>query len=62
MAENTPDVSIESVLRQLTEQARVRWGAEYVEKNQDSLQQAAEQLTKVSNNLPDTETEPGFYQ
>ena len=62
MADTTPDISLESILRQLTAQAEARWGADYVDRNRALLELAAEYATLVSNNLPDTETEPGFYQ
>lgn len=57
-----PEVSRETVLRQLTEQAKVLWGADYAAQNPALLAQAAAYVAQIAHNLPDTETEPGFYQ
>ena len=62
MSEQTPDISVETLLRQLTEQATARFGADYAQNNQALLRQAAEYAANVANNLPDAETEPGFHQ
>ena len=62
MAETTPDVSIEDVLQLLTAQAQARWGAEFTERRQEMLEQAAQSVAEISNNLPNTETEPRIHQ
>ncbi len=62
MADTAPEISAEAALRQLSEQARAVWGAGYVEQNRALLEQAAQYMAEIANNLPDKETEPGFYQ
>ena len=62
MADPAPEVSREAALRQLTEQAKVLWGVDYAAQNLALLEQAAAYVTQIAHNLPDTETEPGFYQ
>ena len=62
MADTTPEVSREAALRQLTEQAKALWGADYAARNTALLEQAAAYVAQIANSLPDTETEPGFYQ
>ena len=54
----TPD----DILRKLLEQAKANWGADRAEEIQATLENASTQLAEVTNNLPDKETEPGFYQ
>lgn len=62
MGDATPDIAVETALRQLTAQAQGLWGADYAAQNPALLEQAAAYVTQIANNLPDTETEPGFYQ
>ncbi len=62
MVETTPDVSIEDVLQLLTAQAQARWGAESTERKREMLEQAAQSVAELSNNLPNTETEPRLHQ
>ena len=62
MVETTPDVSIEDVLQLLTAQAQARWGAESTERKREMLEQAAQYVAELSNNLPNTETEPRIHQ
>ena len=62
MAETTPNVSIEEVLQLLTAQAQARWGAEFTERRREMLEQAAQAVSELSNNLPNTETEPRIHQ
>ena len=62
MVEITPDVSIEDVLQLLTAQARARWGADSTERKREMLEQAAQYVAELSNNLPNTETEPRIHQ
>ena len=62
MDNTASEVSRETALRQLTEQAKILWGADYAAQNQALLEQAAAYVTQIARNLPDTETEPGFYQ
>ena len=62
MAETTPDVSIEDVLQLLTAQAQARWGADSTERRREMLEQAAQSIAELSNNLPNTETEPRIHQ
>ena len=61
MTQETPQVSTETVLTALTGQAKARWGADYAEQNRELLQQAASYVVNIANNLPDAETEPGFF-
>jgi len=62
MVDATPDIAGDTALRQLTAQAQVLWGADYATQNPALLEQAAAYVAQIANNLPDTETEPGFYQ
>ena len=62
MTDNTPDISLEDATELVNGEAETRWGQGYVERNQDTLMQAAAYIVNIGNNLPDTETEPGFYQ
>ena len=54
--------SPEDIFRKLLEQAKANWGADRAQEIQVTLENASRQLSEVSNNLPDKETEPGFYQ
>lgn len=62
MADTTPDISLDTALRQLTEQAQVRWGADYAAEHTALLEQAAGYIAHIGRNLPEPEREPGFYQ
>ena len=62
MTDRTPDISFEETLASLTRQAEARWGEGYAAEHQDLLEQAAQYIVNVANSLPETETEPGFYQ
>ena len=66
MANELPDsitLSMAQVaLQLLNEQAMIRWGESYVSNNQELMELAARYMTAVAENLPETETEPGFYQ
>lgn len=62
MVDATPEVARETALQQLTKQAEVLWGADYAAQNPALLAQAAAYVAQIAANLPDTETEPGFYQ
>ena len=52
----------EDILRQLLEQAEANWGEDRAREIRATLEEASRQLSEVLNNLPDQETEPGFYQ
>ena len=62
MTNQTPDLSFEETLESLARQAEARWGEGYVAEHRDLLEQAAHHIVNVGNGLPETETEPGFYQ
>lgn len=62
MANDTPELSIDDVRKQLELQAEARWGPQYVEEHGDQLELAASYIVNIGNSLPATETEPGFYQ
>ena len=62
MPENTRESSLEKALEQLQRQAEARWGSDYVEQHGDLLRLAARYIVNIGSNLPDAETEPGFYQ
>ena len=62
MTDRTPDISFEDTLESLNRQAEARWGEGYTAERQDLLEQAAHYIVNVANSLPETETEPGFYQ
>jgi len=52
--------SPEEILRKLLELARATWGEERAQEIQATLENASRQLSEVSNNLPDKETERDF--
>jgi hypothetical protein len=52
----------EEILRRLLEQARATWGADRTRQIRETLENASRQLSEVSHNLPDRETEPMFFQ
>ena len=54
--------SPEDILQNLLAQAEKKWGVDRVLEIKLTLETASKQLSEVSNNLPDKETEPGFYQ
>lgn len=54
--------SPEDILRKLLEQSKAKWGTDRTQEIYLILENASRQLSEVSNNLPDKETEPGFYQ
>ena len=56
------NASPEDIFRRLLEQAKAMWGEDRPQEIQVTLEQASRQLSEVLNNLPDKETEPGFYQ
>jgi hypothetical protein len=62
MPSSKPSTSPQEVLRRLLEQARAHWGEERAQEIRATLENTSEQLSEVSSNLPDKETEPGFYQ
>jgi hypothetical protein len=62
MPASKSSTSLEDILRRLLEQARAKWGEEHTQEMQAILESASRQLLEVSSNLPDKETEPGFYQ
>lgn len=62
MTAPTPDISFEEALDSLTRQAEARFGEDYAYAHRDLLEQAALYIVNVANSLPETETEPGFYQ
>ncbi len=56
------NASPEEILHQLLEQAQANWGEDRAREIRATLEEASRQLSEVLNNLPDQETEPGFYQ
>ncbi len=62
MTDRTPDFSFDEALDSLTRQAEARFGEGYAYTHRDLLEQAAIYIVNVANSLPETETEPGFYQ
>ncbi len=62
MTEQNVESPLESILERLTQEARSRWGEDYPAANAALLEQAARHIANVAAELPDTETEPGFYQ
>lgn len=62
MNERTPEISFEETLEALIQQAEARWGEGYAVRHRDLLEQAARHIVNVASSLPETETEPGFYQ
>ena len=62
MSASNSNATPEEIRRKLLEQAKANWGEDRAEEIQVTLESASRQLAEVSNNLPDKETEPGFYQ
>ena len=62
MASSKSNPSAEEILRRLSDQAKASLGERRAQEIHTTLHVAAKQLEEVSNNLPDKETEPGFYQ
>ncbi len=62
MPASNSNASPEDILRRLSEQAKANWGEDRAREIQNSLEQVSRQLSEVLSNLPDKETEPGFYQ
>jgi hypothetical protein len=62
MGTSDSNASPDDILRKLLEQAKANWGPDRAGEIQVTLEDASRQLSEVSNNLPDKETEPGFYQ
>ncbi len=62
MSTSNSNATPDDILRKLLEQAKANWGEDRAEEIQVTLESASRQLAEVSNNLPDKETEPGFYQ
>ncbi|MFQ6026978.1 MAG: hypothetical protein ACE5Q6_05610 [Dehalococcoidia bacterium] len=58
----TPDDSQEEILRHLLELSEKRWGQARTAQIRAELEQGAQHLRAVRQNLPQLETEPGFYQ
>ncbi len=54
--------SPEEILQKLLEQAKANGGEDRAQEIQAILETTSRQLSEVSSNLPDKETEPGFYQ
>ena len=61
MEDTTQEASLEKILELLEHQAGVRWGEDYAEQHRELLSQAADYISNIGNNLPETETEPGFF-
>ena len=55
------EISLEAILRQLTEEAKERWGERRAEELRGSLEQTAQNLYQIAANPPNWEVEPGFY-
>ena len=62
MSRLNSNASAEDIFRRLSEQAKAKWGEDRAREIQISLEQVSRQLSEVLSNLPDKETEPGFYQ
>ena len=62
MNQHTPDITFEDTLETLTRQAEARWGESFAVEHLPLLEQAAQHILNVANSLPETETEPGFFQ
>ena len=62
MPTSNSNSSPEDILQNLLEQAEKKWGVDRALEIKATLETASKQLSEVSNNLPDKETEPGFYQ
>lgn len=62
MTGHTPDIPLDNATELIILEATALWGQDYPDRNQEIIQQAAAYMVSIANNLPDTETEPGFYQ
>jgi hypothetical protein len=61
MPTSNSGTSPEEIPQRLFERAKAKWGEERAQEIQATLEDASRQLSEVSGNLPDKETEPGFY-
>ena len=55
------DASIEAMARELQDKAAELWGQERASQIGPAMQQAAEYLQQVADNLPSREEEPAFF-
>ncbi len=62
MSRLNSNASPEDIFRRLSEQAKAKWGEDRAREIEITLGQGSRQLSEVLSNLPDKETEPGFYQ
>ena len=61
MVSGKSKLSLEAILRKLTEEAKERWGERRAEELRGSLEQTAQNLYQIATNPPNWEVEPGFY-
>jgi hypothetical protein len=62
MSTSSSGASPDEIFQRLMELAKTNWGEERAQEILATLESASRQLLEVSSNLPDKETEPGFYQ
>ena len=55
-------ISLEELVREMTDRAKALWGEERAAAISAALQQAARQFQEVDQSLPGRNVEPGFYQ
>ncbi len=56
------EISLEDLVREMTDRAKALWGEERAAAISAALQQTARQLQEVDQTLPGRDVEPGFYQ
>ena len=62
MAGMSQRISLEELVREMTDRAKALWGEERAAAISAALQQAARQFQEVDQSLPGRNVEPGFYQ
>ena len=62
MAGMSQRISLEELMREMTDRAKALWGEERAAAISAALQQAARQFQEVDHSLPGRNVEPGFYQ
>ena len=55
-------ISLEELVREMTDRAKALWCEERAAAISAALQQAARQFQEVDQSLPGRDVEPGFYQ
>lgn len=61
MSEDMPMASREEIAKSLEGRAAQLWGQQRADELTQTIEETAEHILRLSQNLPDAEEEPGFY-